>query len=113
MKIIRGDTKKLRFKRVRKPDETVITEVPDKMYFTVKYSYDDEEAIFQKTLENGIRYNEDDNYYYMTIKPQDTDGLPYAQLVYDIEIIVGSKKTTIAIGTIDVLREVTFPNNEV
>lgn len=113
MEIIRGDTKHLKFKRINKSDGSIIMEVPEKMYFTVKYSYDTKAFLIQKTLENGIDFNEEDGYYYMTIEPEETDNLPYTNLVFDIEIIDSGNKTTIAKGNIKITEEVTFASNEV
>lgn len=113
MEIIRGDTKELKFQRRKKIDNQVITTKPDKMYFTVKYSYESKEPVLQKTLDNGITFNAEDNYYYMTINPEDTDKLQFRDYVYDLEIIVGNKKTTLAIGDFKISKEVTHANNEV
>lgn len=117
MNIIRGDTKHLKFKRVDKNTKEIIKEVPEKMYFTVKYGYNMDDFLIQKTLKNGITYNEDDGYFYMTIESYETDNLPYTengnQLVFDIEIINNGDKTTIARGNINIEHEVTFASNEV
>lgn len=111
--IIRGDTKYFKFQRKKKHDESIITKLPDKLYFTIKYDYNIDDVIFQKTLENGIEFNAADNYYYITIDPKDTNNLPYGKFVYDIEVIKDEIKQTIAIGEIEIVNEVTFANNEV
>ena len=52
---IRGDTKKLKFQRKSTTNE-VITEKPDKMYFTVKTGYYSKDYLFQKRLDTDIIY---------------------------------------------------------
>ena len=113
MELIRGDTISLKFQR-KTQNQEVITEKPDKMYFTVKNSYKHKEVRLQKSLTAGtIIYNEEDNYYYMTIEPEDTNDLNYGTYVYDIEVIVGNIVKTIAIGELKITKEVTFAENEV
>ena len=64
MEIIRGNTKYFKFQR-HYCGGAVITEPPDKMYFTVKYDSNIEEFLIQKTLDYGIQFDPDDNYYYI------------------------------------------------
>lgn len=112
IEIIRGDTKTLKFQRRNKNGE-VITEKPDKMFFTVKTGYYSKDYLFQKRLDDGISYNEDDNYYYFTIESSDTNELDYDDYVFDIEVINANTVKTIAKGTLKVEGEVTFAENEV
>lgn len=112
LNIIRGDTKFYKFQRVNKANDEVITTKPDEMYFTVKFDYNVEDVLFQKALDNGIKFDEENKYYYFVIKPEDTNNLPYGKYVYDIEVTEGSKITTIAIGEINLNEEVTFANNK-
>lgn len=112
IKVIRGNTKKLKFQRKTKDGE-VITQKPDKMYFTVKENYYTKEVLFQKKLDESIEYNEEDNYYYITIEPSDTDGLNYDTYVFDIKIITDSEKKTIIRDEFVVEKAVTFAENEV
>ena len=112
IEIIRGDTKKLKFQR-KSTNSEVITEKPDKMFFTVKTGYYSKDYLFQKRLDTDIIYNEEDNYYYFTINSSDTDKLDYGDYVFDIEIIKNDIKKTIARGTLTVEKEVTFAENEV
>ena len=111
MEIIRGNTKYFKFQRHYCGGE-VITEPPDKMYFTVKYDSNIEEFLIQKTLDYGIQFDPDDNYYYIIIDPKDTSDLPYGRYYYDIKIIKGSYKQTIARGEFDLTDEYTFARNE-
>lgn len=112
MQITRGDTKNYKFKRVNKTDDSVITTRPDTMYLTVKFDYNVDNVLFQKELDNGIKFDEETSYYYFTIKPSDTNELPYGKYVYDIEVTDHGKVTTIAIGEIDLTEEVTFYTNK-
>ena len=78
MEITRGDTFEFRFQRKNQHQE-VITEKPDKMYFTVKENDRTEDYIFQKRLDNAtISYDEVSYYYNITIEPEDTDSLSYS-----------------------------------
>lgn len=112
IEMIRGDTKKIKFQRKR-IDNTIIKEKADKMYFTVKRSYYSKSFLFQKRLNENILYNEQDNYYYMTIEPSDTDVLDYNAYVFDIEVIKNGEVKTIARGNFIIDKEVTFAENEV
>lgn len=112
MELIRGDTKKLKFLRKTKSGEVIKTK-PDKLYFTVKSSYYAKDYLFQKSLENGISFSEEDYFYRFTINPKDTDSLDYGNYVYDIEIITADTVKTIAKGTLEIKEEVTFAENEV
>lgn len=113
IEIIRGDTKSFKFQRKTTNNE-VITEKPDKMFFTVKSGYYSKDYLFQKRLDTDIIYKEEDNYYYFTINPKDTNELDYDDnYVFDIEIIKGDTVKTIAKGKFAVKKEVTFAENEV
>lgn len=112
IEIIRGDTKSFKFQR-RTTNNEVITEKPDKMFFTVKTGYYSKDYLFQKRLDTDIIYKEEDNYYYFTINPEDTNELDYDDYVFDIEVITGDTVKTIAKGTLKVESEVTFAENEV
>lgn len=113
MEIIRGDTKYFKFQRKRKHDGEIIETLPDKLYFTLKFSDTDDTALIQKTLGDGIEYNDTDKYYYLTINPSDTNNLPYGRYYYDIEVIKDNGyKQTIAIGDILITSEITFYRNE-
>lgn len=114
MEIIRGDTKYYKFQRKQKHDGAVIETLPDKLYFTLKFSDMDDTPLIQKTLGKGIEYNQSDKYYYLTIDPSDTNDLPYGTYYYDIEVIKNNGyKKTIACGQLEITSEITFAKNEV
>lgn len=111
--ITRGDTKSFKFQRRKKGTGEVITQKADKAFFTVKTSVYSKNYLFQKRLDNGISYNEQDNYYRFTIEPSDTDELDFDDYVFDIEVIANNRKKTISKGTLTVTTEVTDAGNEV
>ena len=115
MEIIRGDTKYFKFQR-HYCDGEVITELPIKMYCTLKYDTNMEDFIFQKTLNNGIKFNDVDNYYYVKLNSEDTDNLPYTDektnYYMDVEVITNDYKRTIIREPIKILSEVTHARNE-
>lgn len=113
LSIRRGDDHLIPFQRINKKTKEVITKVPDKMYFTVKRSCCEDEPVLQKTLGNGIVYDEQTAIYYVSISKTDTCELMYFDYEYDIEIIDGAVTTTILIGELKVEKEVTHLRNEV
>ena len=110
MEQTRGDTKKYYFQR-KKADGTVIIDLPDALYFTVKKNYIDNKALIQKKL-SDMTVDQEGKYHF-TIEPGDTDKLPYGGYVFDIQVTVGDIKTTIAKGKFVLTEEVTFAENEV
>lgn len=106
----RGDTFGIKFQR-KKNGET-ITELPRAIYFTLKDNNYNNKFIFQKTLENGITKDED-NYYHITINPEDTNGLLYRTYYWDLEVITDTYKKTLASGELRFKEETTLPENEV
>lgn len=112
LEFTRGDTYKFKFKRIDK-DGNIITTPPKKIYFTVKTSWSTDEVIFQKTLVNGIVFSSDDNYFHVTINPEDTSDIPYYDYVFDIEVVEDDYTQTIAKGILKLEKESTFIKNEV
>lgn len=110
MKIVRGDTKELCFRRMTKEGEPIL-EQADAVYFTVKRPSLPDEFEFQKTLADMTF--DADGYYHFRIEPADTDGLKFMEYKYDIQITKDDRKKTIARGNLEVLEEVTFVANEV
>lgn len=108
--LTRGDTCQLKWQRLDEEGEP-ITDIPDKMYFTVKKGFKTQNPIVQKTLEDMELG--DDDYWHIVIAPDETDGLAYGEYVFDLEVINAGIKQTIAMGTFTVGCEVTFARNEV
>ncbi len=115
MEITRGDNKPFKFKRTRKSDKSVITELPKEMYITFKRNAGTNVALFQKRLnDESIKYSDEDNYYRFEILPEDTENLGYTTCYFDIEIITKDNKTrTIHKGELEITREYTHKENEV
>ena len=110
MRIIRGDSKTITFQRKDK-NKNVITEMPEKMYLTIKENEYQKQALIQKTFDNGIKF--ENGTYYVDFVPEDTDSLSFGEYVYDIEIINGDVKKTIKKDTFVIESEVTHKENEV
>ena len=111
MNITRGDYKKIKFQRKNMNNE-IITDKPDKMYFTIKNNEYTKDVLIQKTFENGITFTEE-YYYVIEILPKDTDNLSYGKYYFDIEIIINGKPKTIKIDEFNITKEITFTTNEV
>ena len=111
MKIIRGDTILLSFIRLDANGQPITT-IADSVYFTVKKNYITESVILQKKI-SDMSFDDETGKYSFTINPADTDGLNYGKYVYDIEVIVGNYKKTIARGELEITEEVTHVGNEV
>lgn len=106
IRIIRGDTLDLRF--CRKDKNGVIKEKPDNLIFAVKKGAQKKEYLFQKRLDDGITYNEENNYYYFTIESKDTENLKIGTCVFNIKVIMGSKVKTICAGKFIITDEVAY-----
>ncbi len=115
IEIVQGDTSGV-FKFQRKYDGgEVITTLPQKMWITFKNSCNCDDALFQKTLEDGITYSEEDNYYRFQLQSDDTCHMPYGTYGFDIAIINedGKKKTLKKDGELEVVKHYTRKCNEV
>lgn len=111
--IVQGDTSPT-YKFQRKyEDKTVITTLPKKMWITFKRSCSCDECLFQKTLENGITF--ENNYYKFRLEPEDTCDLNYGIYGFDIAIINenGDKKTLLNDGKLEIVKHHTKKCNEV
>lgn len=110
LQIIRGDTTTLHFHRLDAGGR-IIQEKANKLFFTVKKKFTDTNYILQKTIDDI--YFDSFFEYHITIDPSDTDGKPYGNYVYDIEVIdEDERKRTISRGIIAFTQESTWVNNE-
>ncbi len=83
----------------------------DEIYFTVKRSFRDRSALFQKRLSDGtIEKNE--NGYRFVIRPEDTDRLDVDRYVFDIELVLDDDIKQTTVGELILTDEVTFASNE-
>lgn len=115
IEIVQGDISDI-FKFQRKNDKgEVITTKPKKMWITFKINSNYKDSIFQKTLDNGISFNEEDKYYRFQLEPEDTQNLNYGTYGFDIAIIneAGKKKTLKKDGKLEIVEHYTHKNNEV
>lgn len=113
IELVQGDTSPV-YKFQRKNDDgTIITTLPQKMWITFKRSCSCEDALFQKTLEDGITF--DGEFYKFQLKPEDTCHLPYGTYGFDIAIIneAGEKKTLLNNGELEIVKHYTKKCNEV
>ena len=78
---------------IKKDGEVIKLNENDLIFMTVKKSADNEEIIFQKSLTNGISYNEETRKYDIEIKSEDTSGLTMRKSYgYDITIYYDGDK---------------------
>ena len=114
IELIQGDTSPV-YKFQRTNQDGVIKSKAKKMWITFKGEYSCKDALFQKTLENGIEYNESDNYYRFKILSKDTCDLPYGKYGFDIAIINENdeKKTLLSNGVLNIVEHYTHKCNEV
>lgn len=109
LSMTRGDTAGFKFQRLDN-DGNVIEARPNKLFFTVKKSYEDEGFVFQKKLDDMTF---DENFWWhFRILPEDTDRLKYGTYVYDLETIQSGVKSTISKGNLIISSESTWAINE-
>lgn len=109
----RGDTKRFKFKLKDSAGIDLILGVGDNLYITVKKNANSKEVLIQKTLESGIDYNNDDGYYYVTLKADDTSELDYGTYGFDIELKTSAGLVkTLLIGSITLTEEYTYKGDE-
>ena len=78
----------------------------DFAYFTCKKSYDDENAVFQKSIGDGI-YKLSQDHYGVRIAPDDTENVVPDEYYYDLKIGVNSDVFTILRGVLDIYPDAT------
>lgn len=85
----------------------------DKIFMTVKKNYSCEDYIFQKSLDDGITYDEDTGKYQIEINSEDTENMIINKsYYYDIVIFYDSEKPKQKItGTFNVTAK--YTTNEV
>ncbi len=113
--VVQGDTSPI-YKFQRKYDaNTPIKTLPQKMWITFKKNCSCADCLFQKTLENGITFSEEDNYYRFQLLPHDTCRLEYGTYGFDIAILNedGEKKTLLSEGELEITKHYTKSCNEV
>lgn len=82
--INRGTSLKLRAQR-KNYEGKPITEIAEEIYFIVKKRWTDKTALITKDLSDMVF--DEEGYYHFTIKPEDTENLPYGEYVWDFTAI--------------------------
>lgn len=110
----RGDTQILKFRIEDFNGNVCELDDGDKLYFTVKKSANSKKVVFQKRLDSGIVYSDDEGYYYINIGSADTAGLDYGTYGFDLQIkTVGGIVKTLLIGSMTLSEEYTYKEDEV
>lgn len=107
--MVRGDSKAYKFQR-KDREGNILTDTPSTLFFTVKTSFNTQDFVLQKTLEN--MYITQDGYWHFVLNPEDTENLPYGKYCWDIQVVQDGFKTTIARGHLELTKESTWEMNE-
>lgn len=105
IKMVKGDTESFGF-------ELEGVENLDAAYFSCKRNSQDENYLFQKSLNNGITKRAE-NQYVVRITPDNTALLEPGQYWYDLEISKNGDVFTIFRGVLDLLPEITVPTGNI
>ena len=105
IKMVKGDTESFGF-------ELEGVENLDAAFFSCKRNSQDENYLFQKSLNNGITKRAE-NQYVVRINPDNTALLEPGQYWYDLEIIKNGDIFTIFRGILELLPEITVPTGNI
>lgn len=105
IKMVKGDTESFGF-------ELEGVENLDAAYFSCKRNSQDENYLFQKSLNNGIT-KRTENQYVVRITPDNTALLEPGQYWYDLEIEKNGDIFTIFRGVLELLPEITTPTGNI
>ena len=105
IKMVKGDTESFGF-------ELEGVENLDAAYFSCKRNSQDENYLFQKSLNSGITQRAEKQYV-VRIDPDDTALLEPGQYWYDLEIIKNDDVFTIFRGILEILPEITTPTGDI
>lgn len=105
IKMVKGDTESFGF-------EIEGIENLDAAYFSCKRNSQDENYLFQKSLNSGITQRVE-NQYVVRIEPDDTALLEPGQYWYDLEISKNDDVFTIFRGVLELLPEITTPTGDI
>ena len=103
--MVKGDTESFGF-------ELEGVENLDAAYFSCKRNSQDENYLFQKSLNSGITQRAEKQYV-VRIDPDDTALLEPGQYWYDLEIIKNDDVFTIFRGVLEILPEITTPTGDI
>ena len=99
--MIRGDTFSFDL-RLSEVDGSSIRSI----FFTVKRKATDADAVFQKSLENGVSLLEGTTYR-VRVAPEDTQGVAAGKYVYDLQIGIEDDVYTVLMGAFQITQDVT------
>lgn len=105
IKMVKGDTQSFGF-------ELEGVENLDAAFFSCKRNSQDENYLFQKSLNSGITQRVE-NQYVVRIDPDDTALLDPGQYWYDLEISKNGDIFTIFRGVLELLPEITTPTGDI
>lgn len=105
IKMVKGDTQSFGF-------EIEGVENLDTAYFSCKRNSQDENYLFQRSLNSGITQRAE-NQYVVRIDPDDTALLEPGQYWYDLEISKNDDVFTIFRGVLELLPEITTPTGDI
>ena len=105
IKMVKGDTESFGF-------ELEGVENLDAAYFSCKRNSQDENYLFQRSLNNGITKRAE-NQYVVRITPDNTALLEPGQYWYDLEISKNGDIFTIFRGVLELLPEITVPTGNI
>ena len=105
IKMVKGDTESFGF-------ELEGVENLDAAYFSCKRNSQDENYLFQKSLNSGITQRAEKQYV-VRIDPDDTALLEPGQYWYDLEIIKNDDVFTIFRGVLELFPEITTPTGDI
>jgi hypothetical protein len=111
IKFIRGDTERIKFELTDVNGNELILSPTTEIRFSVKRNFRETLVLFQKKLNDGIEYI--DNYFVITIRAIDTEGLEPSTYMYDLEIRDGEEVKTLAIDELILLPDITTKRNVV
>lgn len=109
--LIRGDIDYERF-LIKDKDGNLTNVDFDEVYFTVKKTTRDHAVIFQKKLTNGTITKNGLGDYQVKIESSDTDGLPYGDYVFDVQVSYLNEIKKTFVGKFAIMDEATFLENE-
>ena len=101
LSMVRGDTFSFDVVLADLDGETVSS-----IYFTAKKKATDNEAVFQKTLGDGITPMEETTYR-VRVAPEDTKTLDAGKYAYDLQIGIGNDVYTLIMGNLQITQDVT------
>lgn len=104
LEMVRGDT----FSFTLEISDLNLAEVGG-IYFTAKRRQNDpdSEAVFQKSLGDGIEYDDDEDSYRVRVAPEDTEGARPGVYFYDVQLNVEDDVYTLFAGKLTMLPDTT------